>query len=112
MPPFGSKHSTASRREKKHPGPLLQDPAVIRKQEILRAQAWHHQMRTKRRWQDQPGTGFCILTKEELYEQILMVKHPIIHCEDKLEKAYRYIDIVNSTNEEDEQRGRLLWPAP
>jgi hypothetical protein len=48
------------------------------------------------------------ITKEELYEQILMVKHPIIHCEDKLEKAYRYIDIVNSTNEEDEQRGRLL----
>jgi hypothetical protein len=36
------------------------------------------------------------ITKEEFYELMLTVKHPIIHDEDKLEKAYRYIDLANS----------------
>ncbi len=37
-----------------------------------------------------------LITKEEFYELMLTVKHPIIHDEDKLEKAYRYIDLANS----------------
>ena len=40
------------------------------------------------------------ITKEEFYELMLMVKHPIIHDEDRLEKAYRYIDFANSVMEE------------
>jgi hypothetical protein len=101
MPPFGSKHTTASRKKK---GARASRATVTRSSSVMETgspqspgltSSDDDEGKVKRPARDK----VLHITKEEFYEQMVMAKHPIIHDEDRLEKAYRYIDIANSMME-------------
>jgi len=100
MTPFGSKHMKGKGKGGKNAKLSMTRSGNIRKTNDPHSPSNTSSSDEEERKVNRPAKDKTLpITKEEFYEQMVMIRHPILQDEDKLEKAYRYIDLANSMME-------------
>jgi hypothetical protein len=100
MTPFGSKHMKGRGKGGKNAKLSITRSGNIRKTNDPQSPGNSSSSDEEVRKVHRPAKDKTLLiTKEEFYEHMVMICHPILREEDKLEKAYRCIDLANSMME-------------
>jgi hypothetical protein len=100
MTPFGSKHMKGKGKGGRNVKLSATRSGNVRKTNGPLSPAQSSSSDEEERRVDRPARDKALLiTKEEFYENMVKIRHPILHDEDKLEKAYRCIDLANSMME-------------